>query len=131
MLIFKQNIFVIFIFNKNAFQYDAYRPLFTVGGLCPRGSLSGSLCPGGFCPGALCMWGLCMWGLCPGGGLCPRGLCPETGSLSERKIKKEHGTRDRDPQKENGNQAAKQEVTPYRDPPVKGMTHASENSTLS
>ena len=52
---------------KNAFQQDAYCPLFTVRGLCPRG-----LCPGeGLCPEGCLSRGCLSRGLCLFlGGLC-------------------------------------------------------------
>ena len=57
-----------------------------------RVSVQGGLCPGGLCPG----------------GLHPGGLCP--GSLCQGK------PLDRDPLEGTWNQAARQEITSYRDP---------------
>ena len=95
------------IYNKNAFQLDAYRPLITVqGGLCPgdlcpvgslsrrslsrgisvQGSLSRGLCPGVVSVQRVSVQGSLFRGLCPGGSLSRSSLCPGVvsvqGSLS-------------------------------------------------
>ena len=54
---------------KNAFKQDAYRPLFTVRGLCPRGLSPGKgLCPEGCLSRGCLSRGLCLFlgGLCLG-----------------------------------------------------------------
>ena len=71
-----------------------------------------------------------------GGGLCLGGLCTGESLLGSPPTEnpcKEHGTRDRDPPEGIWDQAARQEVTSYRDhlPPVNRMTDRCKNITLS
>ena len=74
--------------NKNAFQWDAYRPLvdripaYTVqGGVClggvsaPWGCLPRGVCPGGVCPGGPA-WGGCLPGGMSGQGVSGQGCLP-------------------------------------------------------
>ena len=70
------------IVNKNAFHYDAYHPLVTIGGggLCPRGPLfRGGLCLGVFVQG-VSVWGSLSRGCLSMGSLYSRSL--SRGSLS-------------------------------------------------
>ena len=75
--------------NKKAFQYDAYRPLFTVRGLCPGVSVSGGLCvrggsvQGSLSKGCLLKGESVQRGLYSGGSLC------RVGSLSRGSLSRE------------------------------------------
>ena len=68
------------ILNKNAFQLDAYCPLFTVqgeGSLCPGRGVSvqgGGLCSVGLCPGGSLSWLVSVQGVSVQGGSLSGGL---------------------------------------------------------
>ena len=72
----------------------------SLGDLCPRGGLWGGLCLGGSLFRGLSVWGVSVRDL-------PR----------QRPHQKEQGTRDRDPLEGTWDQASRQEVTSYGDPP--------------
>ena len=68
--------------NKNAFLWDAYHPLMTVGGCIPACTGQGVSAEwvsarGGFCPGVPA-WGVSAWGFLPGGCL-PGGVSAQGG----------------------------------------------------
>ena len=62
--------------DKNAFQWDAYRPLVDRIPAC-NAQGGGGVCPGGVCPGGCLPGRVCLGGVGPGGGgVCLGGVCP-------------------------------------------------------